>query len=77
MVETIPHIRYESGQIITPFGSDIIGIRITVGGILDQATVKRTYDDIEAIFKSNNESFKTFEEKTENGTFKSYVVSTS
>lgn len=76
MVETIPNIKYESGNITTPFGEEITGIKITIGKILDPSMVKRTYDDIEDIFKSHEESFKTFEEKTEHGTFKSYIVST-
>ena len=38
--------------------------------------MKRTYDDIEAIFKSNHETYKSYEESNPDGSFKSYLVET-
>jgi len=47
---------------------------VTIGGVTDPSEIKRTYDDIEAIFKSNQTNYKIYEEHTPNGTFKSYTV---
>jgi len=49
---------------------------VTIGGVTDPETIKRSYEDIEAIFKSNELKFKTYEEKTPDGKFKSYIVET-
>ncbi len=57
-----------------PDGTAYRGFKVTIGGITDPATIKRTYDDIEAIFKSNQTKFKIHEEHTPAGTFKSYSV---
>ena len=67
-------IKIETGDLKTPLGEAYRGFKVTIGGI--QGKVERTYADIEAILKSNEKSFKTFEEKTEHGTLKSYVVKT-
>jgi hypothetical protein len=60
--------------LITPDGTPYKGFKVTVGGV--QGEVKRSYKEIEAIFKSNEVNFKTHEEHTSSGTFKSYSVST-
>lgn len=69
-------MKFEKGKLTTPFGTEFVGFIITVGGITDPATIQRTYEDIDKIFKSNPETFKTHEEKDANGKFKSYSVST-
>lgn len=67
-------IRIEVGRILTPSGEVIKGFKVSIGG--QQEEPERSYDDIESIFKSNEASYKTFEEHTPQGTFKSYVVIT-
>ena len=62
---------------MTPDGTPYRGFKVSIGGVTDPSTIKRTYEDIEAIFRSNEATFKTFEEKTPAGTFKSYVVETT
>ena len=42
----------------------------------DQIFVNRYYDDISAIFKSKPENFVVTEERNEDGSFKSFSVST-
>ena len=69
-------MRFQKGKLTTPDGADFVGFIITVGGITDPASIQRTYEDIDKIFKSNPESFNTHEVKDENGKFKSYVVET-
>ena len=49
---------------------------ITIGGVTDPDSVERTYEDIDKIFKSNPEKFKTQEVRDEAGRFKSYIVET-
>lgn len=61
---------------MSPFGTEIVGFKVTIGGITDPATIQRTYEDIEKIFKSNQANFKIHEEKTPEGKFKSYSIST-
>lgn len=53
-----------------------MGFIITVGGVTDPATIQRTYEDIDKIFKSDPDNFKIHEEKDAMGKFKSYSVST-
>ena len=53
-----------------------MGFKVTIGSVSDPALVKRTYDDIDAIFKSNPGDYKVEEERDSNGHFKSYIVST-
>ena len=69
-------IRIETGRIKTPYGSEINGFKVTIGGIQDPAEIKRSYDDIERIFKSNEKTFKVTEEHNPNGTFKTYTAET-
>ena len=49
---------------------------MSIGGITDSAEIKRTYEDIDRIFKSNPGNFKVTEEKDEHGKFKRFVVET-
>jgi hypothetical protein len=70
-------VRFQRGKLTTPFGTEFVGFIITIGGVTDPSTISRTYEDIDAIFKSNPEKFKTHEEKDGLGRFKSYAVSTS
>lgn len=49
---------------------------ITSLPMTDQNFVNRNYDDITAIFKAKPETYKVFEEKTPDGKFKSFTVST-
>lgn len=51
-------------------------IKVTIGGIVDPSTIKRTYEDIDKIVKSNPDSFKVKEERDSSGHFKSFIVST-
>lgn len=68
--------KVEAGKLQTPSGADYIGFKITVGEVLDPASVKRTYEDIESILGKNKVNYETHEESTSSGTFKSYSVST-
>mgnify|MGYP001591949049 CR=1 FL=1 len=47
---------------------------MTIGGAIDPSNVERTYDDIEAILHANKKPYKVYEEKTDAGTFKKYIV---
>jgi hypothetical protein len=69
-------VSFKKGKLTTPFGTEFVGFIITVGGVTDPAEIHRTYEDIDKIFKSNPETFKTHEERDEKGRFKSYSVST-
>lgn len=59
----------------TPDGTSYRGFKVTIGGIQDPTTVKRTYDDINKIFKANPEGYKVSEERDELGHFKAFTVS--
>lgn len=50
------------------------GFEVKFGGL--QTDPIRNYDDINKIFKSDSVTFKTHEEHTLSGTFKSYSVGT-
>lgn len=67
-------IRIETGNLLTPDGMPYYGFKVTIGGIQDPEAVKRTYDDIEKILHGSNTTYKTHEEHTPQGTFKSYSV---
>ena len=69
-------VRIETGDLISPDGTPYRGFKVTIGGIQDPSQIKRTYDDIEAIFKSHEVNFKTHEERDVEGHFKSYSVET-
>mgnify|MGYP001612338364 CR=1 FL=1 len=64
------------GRLSSPFGGEFVGIKVTIGGIKDPSMIKRTYDDVDKIFKSNPEEFYVEEEKTSDGKFKAFHVST-
>jgi len=68
-------VRIERGRLISPSGIEYLGFKVTIGAT-DPADTKRTYEDIEKIFKSNQQTYHTFEERTEKGTFKRYIVET-
>lgn len=68
--------RVEAGRLTTPSGVPFVGIKITIGSILDPASVKRTYDDIEAILGWNKVDYETHYELREGGKFKSYTIET-
>lgn len=51
-------------------------VKITIGGVVDPASIKRTYDDIDKIFKSNPDTYKVKEERDAEGKFKSFTVTT-
>lgn len=74
VVETIENTQLETGRLTSPFGTEFVGVRITIGEVTDPATIKRTYEDIDEIFKSNPDSFTVKEERDEKGRFKSFVV---
>lgn len=61
---------------MSPFGTEYIGFKVTIGGITDPSMIERTYQDVDKIIKSNPESFYTKEERDESGGFKAYHVST-
>jgi len=60
----------------TPFGTPYVGFKVTIGGVLEDWQVTRTYDDIAKIVKSDPSTFKVVEERTPDGKFKSFSVST-
>lgn len=64
----------ERGRLISPFGTEFVGFRVTLGGISNPALLNRTYDDIEKILGLHNQKFKTHEESNPDGTFRSYTV---
>mgnify|MGYP001608740100 FL=1 len=72
----ITNTRIETGRLTTPSGVDYVGFKVTIGSMLDPASVTRTYDDIEAILHQNKVEYKTHEEHRPDGKFKSYTVST-
>ena len=43
---------------------------------MDPSQIKRTYDDIDSIFKSNPGGFTVKEERTPDGKFKAFHVAT-
>ena len=51
-----------------------MGVQISIGGISNPADVQRTYEDIERILHSNKQPYKEVETRTEQGTFKSFVI---
>ena len=59
---------------MTPDGTPYRGFKVTIGGIQDPAEIKRSYEDIERILKGNNHPYREYETKTDQGTFKSFVV---
>ena len=77
MLGAVAGIKLEIGRVLTPTGEEINGFRVSIGHTTDPSEISRTYEDIERIFKSNEINFKTHEEHRENGTFKSYTVSTN
>ena len=70
------NVQFQKGKLTTPFGTEFVGFIITIGGITDPASIQRTYEDIDAIFKAHPEEYKVYEEKDSLGHFKSYAVST-
>ena len=76
LIATLSGVKIESGRLQTPSGTEFIGFKVTIGGVTDPASVTRTYDDIERILGKNKVDFKTHEEKSPNGTFRSYTVET-
>jgi hypothetical protein len=62
--------------LVTPDGTPYKGFKVSIGGIQDPSEVRRTYDDVEAILHKNQVEYKVHEERTPQGTFKSYSVST-
>lgn len=69
-------IRIYTGELRTPDGTPYKGFKVTIGGITDPETIKRSYEDIEKILKGSRLKYKEHEEKTPDGKFKSYSVST-
>ena len=69
-------MKIETGDLVTPDGTPYKGFKVTIGGIQDPSTVRRTYSDVEAILHKNQVPFKTHEEHHNDGTFKSYTIET-
>lgn len=64
------------GKVITPFGTEVNGFEVTIGGGKDSSEIERRYDDIQKIFKSNPSDYKVHEERSDSGTFKKFIVET-
>ena len=67
----------QTGKLVSPFGTEYIGFKVTIGEVSDPAAVERTYEDIDKIFKANPGSYHVEEERTSEGKFKSFSVSTT
>ena len=67
-------MRVRLGRLLSPGGMEFVGAQISIGGIADPAGIKRTYEDIERILHSNKQPYKEVETRTEQGTFKSFVI---
>jgi hypothetical protein len=52
-------------------------VKITIGVAADPASVRRTYDDIDRIFKADPDKFDVYQGVTAEGKFKEFIVSTS
>ena len=76
MLSLVKGIRIKTGNLTTPSGEPYRGFVVSVGGITDPASIERTYNDIDKIFKSNPGTYKIKEERVD-GKFHSYSVSTS
>lgn len=59
-----------------PSGEEYFGIKVSIGKITDPSSVRRTYEDIEAILGRNKVDYKTHEVRTDAGLFRSYTIST-
>ena len=75
-LKLVAGVRVKTGKVMSPFGTEVVGFKVSIGGITDPAQIKRTYEDIDRIFKSNNKDFKVYEEKSKDGKFKSFTVTT-
>ena len=75
-LRVVRDIRIETGRILTPHGEEINGFKVYLSKATDPATITRSYADIEHILKANEASYRTSEEHTPEGTFKSYIVQT-
>lgn len=66
----------ERGRLISPFGTEYVGLKITVGGVSDPALIERNYEDIKRILHSNQQPYQEIETKTPQGTLKSFTIIT-
>jgi hypothetical protein len=76
LLQIVAGARIEVGRVKTLDGVEVNGFKVTIGGITDPASIERSYEDIERIFKSNESKFRVEEETTQDGKFKKYVVQT-
>ena len=74
LISLISNTRVETGKVTSPFGTEIVGFKVTIGGVTDPATIERKYDDIEAILKKSKVKFEIHESRYPTGRFKSYSV---
>jgi len=70
----LANVKIERGNLTTPLGTPYIGFKVTIGAVTDPRTIARTYEDIEAILKSNKVSYRETLERRPDGKFKSYKV---
>ena len=75
-VSAVKNTRITVGRVYTPFGEEVNGFKVTIGGVLNPEDIKRTYEDIDKVFKSNPGKHKVHDEHDENGKFKSFIVET-
>jgi len=67
-------VRIEVGELTTPDGTPYKGFKVSIGGgITDPATIERTYEDIDKIFKANPGEYKVKETRTPDGKFQSFT----
>ena len=74
LLRLVAGARIETGNLTTPDGTPYRGFKVSIGGVSDPSSVERTYADIEKILGRDKVSFKTHEETTPSGTFKSYSI---
>ena len=70
----VPNVHVRTGKQVSPFGHEFIGVTIRIGEVTDPAKIKRTYEDIRSILRSEASTWKELETKDENGNFKSLTI---
>lgn len=76
MLALVDNTRVSIGNCYTPSGEEYIGVKVSILEATHPDNIKRTYDDIEAIFRANPTRYTVHEERRQDGTFKSYVIET-
>ena len=76
LLRLVANVRIETGKLTSPNGEDFTGFIITIGEITNPASIQRSYEDINKIFKANPGNYKVSEHRDSEGHFKSFSVET-